>query len=78
MFYIIMFRQSLPAGNGLNVDEYVRKAYRFAYSDCIEVGPVTCLPDPPDPNELYFRQSRRQVNDIVRCYLCFISHLYSF
>lgn len=46
-------------GNGLNVDEYVRKAYRFAYSDCIEVGPVTSLPDPPDPNELYFRQSRR-------------------
>lgn len=47
------------AGNGLDVDEYVRKAYKFAYSDCIEVGPVACLPEPPDPNELYPRQSSR-------------------
>ncbi|KAI4317449.1 hypothetical protein L6164_025316 [Bauhinia variegata] len=46
-------------GNGLDVDEYVRRAYKFAYSDCIEVGPVACLPEPPDPNELYPRQSRR-------------------
>ncbi|XP_052185448.1 calpain-type cysteine protease DEK1 [Diospyros lotus] len=46
-------------GNGLDVDEYVRKAYKFAYSDCIEVGPLACLPEPPDPNELYPRQSRR-------------------
>jgi hypothetical protein len=43
------------------VDEYVRRAYKFAYSDCIEVGPVPCLPEPPDPNELYPRQSRRYV-----------------
>ena len=48
------------AGNGLNVDEYVRKAYKHAYSDCVEVGPVACLPEPPDPNELYPRQSSRQ------------------
>ncbi|KAL3518927.1 hypothetical protein ACH5RR_021516 [Cinchona calisaya] len=46
-------------GNGLDVDEYVRKASKFAYSDCIEVGPVACLQEPPDPNELYPRQSRR-------------------
>ncbi|MFS8005870.1 putative calpain-3 protein [Helianthus anomalus] len=46
-------------GNGLDVDEYVRSAYKFAYSDCIEVGPVACLPEPPDPNDLYPRQSRR-------------------
>ncbi|XP_070048072.1 calpain-type cysteine protease DEK1-like isoform X1 [Nicotiana tomentosiformis] len=46
-------------GNGLDVDEYVRRAYKFAYSDCIEVGPVACLQEPPDPNELYPRQSRR-------------------
>ncbi|XP_057954854.1 calpain-type cysteine protease DEK1 [Malania oleifera] len=46
-------------GNGLDVDEYVRKAYKFAYSDCIDVGPVACLPEPPDPNELYPRQSSR-------------------
>ncbi|KAI3688303.1 hypothetical protein L1987_82014 [Smallanthus sonchifolius] len=46
-------------GNGLDVDEYVRSAYKFAYSECIEVGPVACLPEPPDPNDLYPRQSRR-------------------
>ncbi|KAL8170914.1 hypothetical protein V2J09_022718 [Rumex salicifolius] len=38
-------------GNGLDVDEYVRKAYKYAYSDCVEVGPVACSPEPPDPNE---------------------------
>ncbi|XP_065878809.1 calpain-type cysteine protease DEK1 [Euphorbia lathyris] len=46
-------------GNGLDVDEYVRRAYKFAYSDCIEMGPMACLPEPPDPNELYPRQSSR-------------------
>ncbi|GAB2286981.1 Calpain-type cysteine protease dek1 [Dionaea muscipula] len=46
-------------GNGLDVDEYVRKAYKYAYSDCIEVGPAVCLPESPDPNELYPRQSSR-------------------
>ncbi|TYK09968.1 calpain-type cysteine protease DEK1 [Cucumis melo var. makuwa] len=40
-------------GNGLDVDEYVRRAYKFAYSDCIEVGPLASLPEPPDPNELH-------------------------
>lgn len=49
----------LSAGNGLDVDEYVRRAYKFAYSDCIEMGPMACLPEPPDPNELYPRQSSR-------------------
>ncbi|XP_022891820.1 calpain-type cysteine protease DEK1-like [Olea europaea var. sylvestris] len=46
-------------GSGLDVDEYVRRAYKYAYSDCIEVGPVAFLTEPPDPNELYPRQSRR-------------------
>ncbi|KAJ9153323.1 hypothetical protein P3X46_026773 [Hevea brasiliensis] len=46
-------------GNGLDVDEYVRRAYKFAYGDCIEMGPMACLPEPPDPNELYPRQSSR-------------------
>ncbi|XP_027916501.1 calpain-type cysteine protease DEK1 isoform X1 [Vigna unguiculata] len=55
-------------GNGLDVDEYVRRAYKFAYSDCIEVGPVACLPEPPDPNELYPRQSRR-ASHLVLLYL---------
>ncbi|CAL9189957.1 unnamed protein product [Musa hybrid cultivar] len=48
-------------GSGFDVDEYVRKSYKFAYSDCIEVGPLACLPEPPDPNELYMQRSRRQV-----------------
>ena len=43
------------------MDEYVRRAYKFAYSECIEVGPLASLPEPPDPNELYPRQSSRQV-----------------
>jgi hypothetical protein len=55
---------SIYTGNGLDVDEYVRRAYKFAYSDCIEVGPVACLPEPPDPNELYPRESSRQVLNI--------------
>ncbi|KAI9194919.1 hypothetical protein LWI28_010135 [Acer negundo] len=46
-------------GNGLDLDEYVRKAYKFAYPDGIEMGPLACLPEPPDPSELYPRQSSR-------------------
>ncbi|KAL6567140.1 Calpain-type cysteine protease dek1 [Orobanche minor] len=49
-------------GNGLDIDEYVRRAYKFAYSDCIEVGPVACLPEPPDPNELYPKHSKRALH----------------
>ncbi|KAF8398577.1 hypothetical protein HHK36_017508 [Tetracentron sinense] len=48
-------------GTGLDVDEYVRRSYKFAYSDCIEVGPVACLPEPPDANELYTRQSKLEM-----------------
>ncbi|KAE9601229.1 hypothetical protein Lal_00023944 [Lupinus albus] len=55
-------------GSGLDVDEYVRRAYKFAYSDCVELGPVACLPAPPDPNELYPRQSRR-VSHLVALYV---------
>ncbi|XP_038698784.1 calpain-type cysteine protease DEK1-like isoform X2 [Tripterygium wilfordii] len=46
-------------GNGLDVDKYVWRAYKHAYSKSIEMGPVACLPEPPDPNELYPRHSRR-------------------
>lgn len=52
-------------GNGLDIDEYVRRAYKFAYSDCIEVGPVACLNEPPNPNELYPRQSRRALHLVL-------------
>ncbi|XVF04511.1 hypothetical protein REPUB_Repub05bG0089300 [Reevesia pubescens] len=30
--------------------------HKFAYADSIEMGPVSCLPEPPDPNELYPRE----------------------
>ncbi|CAN0887743.1 Calpain-type cysteine protease DEK1 [Linum grandiflorum] len=46
-------------GNGLDVDEYVRRAYKFAYSDCIEMASMPNVPEPPDPNELYPKQSRK-------------------
>lgn len=57
------------------MDEYVRRAYKFAYSDCIEVGPLASLPDPPDPNELYPRQSSRQALEVLTSffYLCKIN-----
>ncbi|XP_050916413.1 calpain-type cysteine protease DEK1-like [Lathyrus oleraceus] len=61
-------------GNGLDVDEYVRKAYKFAYSEGVEVGPVACLPEPPDPNELDPRQSRR-ASHLVLLYLGSLSVL---
>lgn len=46
-------------GAGFDVDEYVRRSYKFAYSDCIEVGPLACLPEPPDPHELYTQKYSR-------------------
>ncbi|XP_047318032.1 calpain-type cysteine protease DEK1-like isoform X2 [Impatiens glandulifera] len=49
-------------GNGLDVDEYVRRAYKYAYSDYVEAGPVACAPEPPDPHELYPQQSRRALH----------------
>lgn len=61
------------AGNGVDIDEYVRRAYKFAYSDCIEVGPVACLSEPPDPNELYPQQSRRQVLLLIVCIYIIVS-----
>ncbi|KAK6936992.1 Peptidase C2, calpain, catalytic domain [Dillenia turbinata] len=60
-------------GNGFDMDEYVRRAYKFAYSDCIEAGPVACLPEPPEPTELYPRQSSRHVH--IASFLMQASHL---
>ncbi|ONL97113.1 Calpain-type cysteine protease DEK1 [Zea mays] len=45
--------------SGFDVDEYVRRSYKFAYSDCVEVAPVSCSPEPPDPSELYMTKSSR-------------------
>ena len=56
------------------MDEYVRRAYKFAYSDCIEVGPLASLPEPPDPNELYPRQSSRQALEaLAYCSFIFVT-----
>ncbi|XP_020572133.1 calpain-type cysteine protease ADL1 isoform X2 [Phalaenopsis equestris] len=46
-------------GTGLDVDEYVIRSYKFAYSDCIEVGPFNYSPEPPDPNDIQIRKSSR-------------------
>ncbi|XP_039143168.1 calpain-type cysteine protease ADL1 [Dioscorea cayenensis subsp. rotundata] len=56
-------------GAGFDVDEYVRRSYKFAYSDCIEVGPLACLPEPPDPHELYTQKYSRAFH-LGSLYLC--------
>lgn len=56
-------------GSGFDVDEYVRRSYKFAYSDCVEVAPVSCSPDPPDPSELYMTKSSRVLH-LGLLYLC--------
>lgn len=47
-------------GAGLDIDEYVRRSYKFAYADCIEVGPVACLPEPLDLNNSTIQKPNRQ------------------
>ncbi|KAG2552578.1 hypothetical protein PVAP13_9KG552600 [Panicum virgatum] len=55
--------------SGFDVDEYVRRSYKFAYSDCVEVAPVSCSPDPPDPSELYMTKSSRVLH-LGLLYVC--------
>ena len=55
----LFFLHTLCTVSGFDVDEYVRRSYKFAYSDCVEVAPVSCSPDPPDPSELYMTKSSR-------------------
>lgn len=57
--------------SGFDVDEYVRRSYKFAYSDCVEVAPVSCSPEPPDPSELYMTKSSR----VLHLGLLYISSL---
>lgn len=38
-------------GAGLDVDEYVRRSYKFAHAETLEVGPIACLPEPPEPRD---------------------------
>ena len=56
---LTFFLHALCTVSGFDVDEYVRRSYKFAYSDCVEVAPVSCSPDPPDPSELYMTKSSR-------------------
>ncbi|EFJ08518.1 hypothetical protein SELMODRAFT_236021 [Selaginella moellendorffii] len=46
-------------GSGIDVDEYVRRSYKFAYADGIEVGPVACMPEPPDPKDAALQKPRK-------------------
>ncbi|BFI07497.1 calpain-type cysteine protease DEK1 [Marchantia polymorpha subsp. ruderalis] len=46
-------------GSGLDVDEYVRRSYKFAHADSIEVGPVACMPEPPDPRDPALQKKNR-------------------
>ncbi|KAL3697653.1 hypothetical protein R1sor_011729 [Riccia sorocarpa] len=46
-------------GSGLDVDEYVRRSYKYAHADCIEVGPVACMPEPPDPHDPALQKQNR-------------------
>ncbi|CAM6110257.1 unnamed protein product [Calypogeia fissa] len=46
-------------GAGLDVDEYVRRSYKFAHADTIEVGPVACMPEPPDPRDPALKKRNR-------------------
>ena len=33
------------------MDEYVRRSYKFAHAETLEVGPIACLPEPPEPRD---------------------------
>jgi hypothetical protein len=41
------------------VDEYVRRSYKFAHAETLEVGPIACLPEPPEPHDPSIQKKRR-------------------
>lgn len=43
------------------MDEYVRRSYKFAHADAVEVGPVACLPEPPEPKDPTIQKTNRQL-----------------
>lgn len=43
------------------MDEYVRRSYKFAYAETLEVGPIACLPEPPEPRDPSIQRNRRCV-----------------
>lgn len=52
-------------GAGLNVDEYVRRSYKYAYADSVEVGNVACLPEPPDPKDSTLQNHARAFHPVL-------------
>lgn len=59
--YHVMLGLVFLTGAGLDVDEYVRRSYKFAHADALEVGPVACLPEPPEPRDPGIRKKNRQL-----------------
>lgn len=52
-------------GAGLDIDEYVRRSYKYAYADSIEVGRVACLPEPPDLKDFTIFDSERSSHPVL-------------
>ena len=47
------------------MDEYVRRSYKYAYADSIEVGRLACLPEPPDLKDFILLDAGRWVFSII-------------
>lgn len=53
------------------MDEYVRRSYKFAHADTLEVGPIACLPEPPEPRDPSIQRKRRfDFLDVVLSLVC--------
>lgn len=44
------------------MDEYVRRSYKFAHAETLEVGPIACLPEAPEPRDPSIQKKRRYVS----------------
>eukprot|EP00250_Pteridium_aquilinum_P020316 c24782_g3_i2 orf=517-6945(-) len=52
-------------GAGLDIDEYVRRSYKYAYADSVEVGRIACLPEPPDLKDFTIFDSERASHPVL-------------
>lgn len=52
------------------MDEYVRRSYKFAHADAVEVGPVACLPEPPEPRDPTIQKTNRQFSYFTTFSMC--------
>ncbi|MCO5606609.1 hypothetical protein L7F22_060797 [Adiantum nelumboides] len=50
---------------GLDIDEYVRRSYKYAYADSVEVGRIACLPEPPDLKDFTIFDAERTSSPAV-------------